>query len=498
MLSYKPPLFFMVTNQTKNQHLFWRAGFGPAIADVQKFSAATPHQMYDALVKASKSKPVYIDVAKNIYDGLVMGIGDAVNMEAVRREMQDADKRRQFQRKSREAIRSLNLAWLDEIVNTNAQLREKMAFFWHGHFACRNLNIFFQQLLLDDIRNNALGSFKDLLTAVSKSAAMLAFLNNQQNRKQRPNENFAREVMELFTMGRGNYTEKDIKEAARAFTGWGFNAAGEFAFRAFQHDAGSKTILGRTGNFSGEDVIDILLEQKQTAYHITRKVYKFFVNDKLDEARVKWLAERFYGDYDISKLMADIFTSKWFYEQENIGAKIKSPIELIAGIRRMLPMELENDEVQLLMQRSLGQLLFYPPNVAGWPGGKSWIDSSSLLLRMRIPQLIKDNDVFAITPKGDDDQAMGMEASAAKETMASRQNNRFRINADVHWEVFEKQLKDVPREHLYDVMESLVLQTKPGALPGEIVDTAGNTSSREDYIRSVTVSLMCTPEYQLC
>ena len=495
----------MITNQTKNQHLFWRAGFGPAAEDIQKFSALSNKQLYAAIVKASAAKPVYIDVAKNIYDGLVKGIGSVINMEEVRKELQDNNKRQQFQKRSREAIKSLNIQWLDEMVNTNAQLREKMAFFWHGHFACRNLNIFFQQLLLDDIRNNALGSFKDLLTSVSKSAAMLAFLNNQQNKKQSPNENFAREVMELFTMARGNYTEKDVKEAARAFTGWGFDTTGEFVFRKFQHDSGSKTFLGKTGNFTGDDIIEILLEQKQTANYITSKVYRFFVNENVDTENVQWLSKRFYeSGYDISGLMSDIFTSKWFFEEKNIGKKIKSPIELIAGIRRLLPMDLENDEVQLLMQRTLGQILFYPPNVAGWPGGSNWIDSSSLMLRMRLPQLIKENEVFAITPKTDDDQQMGMKDETKEmvrkkaDMKAMRQNDRFRINADVKWEQFAEQLKDVPREHLADVLESVVLQTKSGSLGEAAVQKMADASSRAKYIETVTIALMSTPEYQLC
>src|SRR6185436_19949343 len=193
--------------------------------------------------------------------------------------------------------------------NTDAQLREKMAFFWHGHFACRNLNVFYQQGLLDIIRSNALGNFRTMLHEVSKSAAMLNYLNNQQNRKDHPNENFAREVMELFTLGRGNYSEDDIKNAARAFTGWASIPKGEFIFRRNQHDFGTKTVLGKTGNLTGEEVLDILLEQKQTAKHITQKMYKFFVSDTIDANHVEWLADRFYkSDYDISKLTEDIFT----------------------------------------------------------------------------------------------------------------------------------------------------------------------------------------------
>src|SRR5262249_34193319 len=196
-------------------------------------------------------------------------------------------------------------------------------------------NIFYQQGLLDVIRRNALGNFGDLLKEVSKSAAMLFFLNNQQNRKDHPNENFAREVMELFTMGRGNYTEQDIKEAARAFTGWGANAGGEFVFRKFQHDTGEKTVLGKSGNFDGDNIIDILIENKQTARFITRKIYRYFVNDEVNEAIVDKLANKFYqSNYDISELMKEIFSSDWFYDPKNIGSRIKSPVELIVGIRR--------------------------------------------------------------------------------------------------------------------------------------------------------------------
>ena len=191
---------------------------------------------------------------------------------------------------------------------------------------------------------------------------MLNFLNNQQNRKDHPNENFAREVMELFTLGRGNYTEHDIKEAARAFTGWGANLKGEFIFRRFQHDFGSKTVLGKTGNFDGDEVLDILLQQKQTAKFITQKIYKFFVNEQPDAEKIEWLAERFYkNDYDIAKLLEDIFTSDWFYDEKNIGAKIKSPVELLAGIQRMLPMKLENEEALMLLQRVLGKYYFIRP-----------------------------------------------------------------------------------------------------------------------------------------
>jgi len=250
----------MASNQLKNQHLMWRAGFGPAAEQLPQFKQISPGQLFKALQKASSNKPEYLDATDDYLKGLMKGFQD----ENMRKKELDPQEKRNVQQQTRQAIKDLNLLWLDKMVNSDQQLLEKMAFFWHGHFASRNLNVFFQQQMLDVIRQNALGSFRDLLHQVSKSAAMLNFLNANQNRKDHPNENFAREVMELFTLGRGNYTEHDIKEAARAFTGWGANIKGEFVFRRFTHDDGNKTVLEKTGNFNGDDVLDILLDQKQT------------------------------------------------------------------------------------------------------------------------------------------------------------------------------------------------------------------------------------------
>lgn len=492
-----------LSNQLKNQHLLWRAGFGPAVEQLPDLSKYTPKQFYKALVKASEKKPEYIDVADDYLKGLLMGIEEVGRQQ--KKEL-DPEQRKMAQQKNREGVRNLNMYWMHEMVNTSSQLREKMAFFWHGHFACRNLNVFFQRGLLDVIRRNALGNFGTMLKEVSKTAAMLNFLNNQQNRKDHPNENFAREVMELFTLGRGNYTENDIKEAARAFTGWSSNLKGEFIFRKFQHDAGSKTVLGRTGNFEGGDVLDILLEEKQTARYISQKIYKFFVNEKPDAQKIEWLADRFYkNDYDIAKLMEDIFTSDWFYEEKNIGAQIKSPVELLVGIQRMLPMKLENEEALMLLQRVLGQLLFYPPNVAGWPGGKTWIDSSSLMMRMRIPKLINDVDEMNVSPKDDDDNMMGMKdanAQARKKPGTPQGGGyagmrRQQINANVDWSLYLKGFEAVEREKLTDAMQATLLQTK-SRVGNDLIKKYADETGRESFIKTVTLQIMSTPEYQLC
>jgi uncharacterized protein (DUF1800 family) len=486
-----------LTNQQKNQHLLWRAGFGAAVEQLGDLSEFSPHQFYKALIKGSDKKPEYINVADNYLQELMMG----ADQEQMKKRDLSPEEKKKRQQLSREGIRSLNLYWLKEMVNSKAQLREKMAFFWHGHFACRNLNVFYQQGLLDVIRRNALGNFGTMLKEVSKSAAMLNFLNNQQNRKDHPNENFAREVMELFTLGRGNYTEHDIKEAARAFTGWGSDVKGEFQFRRFQHDTGSKTVLGYTGEFDGDEVLGILLKQKQTAEYISQKIYKFLVNEQPDAAKVQWLADRFYkNDYDISKLLADIFTSDWFYEEKNRGAKIKSPVELLVGIQRMLPMTLENENALLVVQRILGQVLFYPPNVAGWPGGKTWIDSSSLMMRMRIPQLINDEDEMNVKPKDDDDQMMGRKDPDEQGTKRPGGGNALKkqqINANVDWSLYVKNLEKVSREELVGVMSGLLLQVKSG-VSNDVISQSADAGSRDNFIKSATIQIMSTPEYQLC
>ena len=473
-----------MSNARNNLHLLWRAGFGPAVEQLNELDRYNPRQYWSALVKASEKPPTPIEVANNAIDGLVMGVQTFAELS--KREL-DPDQRKELQQRNRNGIRDLNSIWMSKMVNSSAQLREKMAFFWHGHFACRNLNVLYQQQLLNIIRQHALGNFGTMLKAVSRSAAMLNFLNNQQNRKDHPNENFAREVMELFTIGRGNYSESDVKEAARAFTGWTANFQGEFLFRRFQHDFGTKTVLGRFGNFDGEEVLNILLEEKKTAVYITTKLYRFLVNEIPDATHIQWLSDRFYKNgYEIGPLLEDIFTSDWFYENKHIGTRIKSPIELLAGIRRLLPMQIDDATGQLLLQRGLGQVLFYPPNVAGWPGGKTWIDSSSLMLRMRVPRLLLGEDEWNIGGKTDDDVQMGM--------MQRLQN---RLEAKVDWMPLLSSFKKVPLEKLPAQLSDLLLQTQR-AQTIALLKSYVVAADRDASIRQLTAHILSTPEYQLC
>ncbi len=478
----------MSSYQVKNKHLLWRAAFGPMVENVNQLQDIKPSRLWKQLVKDSSKDPKYIDVANDTVDGLVKGVQNLVQIGKLTAD-QKREAQKQARKKSTEDIKNLNLFWLSEMVNSKAQLREKMSLFWHGHFACRVINIYFQQQLLDVIRRNALGNFGNLLREVSKTPAMLSFLNNQQNKKQHPNENFAREVMELFTMGRGNYTEEDVRESARAYTGWGFNVQGEFVERKNLHDNGEKTFLGKRGNFDGDDILDIILEQKTTAKFITRKIYTFLVNDQVDDDRLNKLAEGFYqSNYNILQLLENIFTSDWFFEPQNMGIRIKSPVELIAGIQRMIPVQFEQPQMQLLFERTLGQVLFYPPNVAGWPGGKSWIDSSTMVLRMRLPQIMTQNDSFTIKAKLDDDVMMGHEGINKAQT--------YKILTNINWDTIVNAFNNVRREDLYSFISDYLLQTR-SRVPSSVVDRFANISTRPAYIRSVIINIMSTPEYQL-
>lgn len=479
----------VVPEHKQLQHLGWRAGFGESPLVIHAWSKKRRKEVVRKVIMGPDATPDPVKVVDET---------DLPDYQRLRK--MGAEERRMVQKMNTDGIKDLNVLWTHAMINSEHPLREKMALFWHGHFACRTQNVLFNQQLLQVVRQHGLGNFGTLLTEVSKSPAMLAFLNNQQNRKQRPNENFAREVMELFTMGRGNYTEKDIKEAARAFTGWGYDEMGQFRFRKNLHDEGSKTILGKTGNFQGDDVIKILLEQKQTAKYITGKIYKYFVNDEPDEAVAARLADKFYqSGYDLRALMQEIFLADWFYDERNIGNRIKSPVELIVGLRKTVPMQFEQEEAMLVFQRVMGQVLFYPPNVAGWPGGRSWIDSSSLMFRMRVPQIILYSQELNIRPK-EITPEMG-EGQNYKMTM---QVNEFlkkqyarRVNANVDWNPYLTAFKDVPREQLAEqITQSLLL--KNTSVNKELLEKYSDSSSRDNYIKTVTIDVMSTPEYQLC
>ncbi len=486
----------MTSNQLKNQHVWWRAGFGPPVSALGESSVEKPEKLFHSILKASEKTPVLFDVVDPELKEMVAAT-QSMNLRKI--QMLKPEEKQMIRKQSVQDITKLNLKWLQEMTESPAQLLEKMTLFWHGHFASKTVNIIYDQALLNVIRVNALGNFKDLLFSVSKTASMIQFLNNNQNKKGHPNENFARELMELFTIGRGNYTETDVKESARAFTGWGTNLQGEFTFRPRQHDDDVKTFFNKTGNFTGEDIISILLEQKQTATFITRKIYKFFVNENPDEDKIATLSANFYSSgYDIRALMVSIFTSSWFYDLTNIGNQIKSPVLWMVGMRRQLPMEMQNPTVQIILERLLGQVLFSPPNVAGWPGGKHWIDSSSLMLRMQVPRIISQSDAILSRPKDDDDIMMGMREQMFVKNLKKINNPGAQFfQAKILWEDYTKNLNGVGDDHLYPAIRDFLLQKSMPIDEKDLVKYL-DESNRQTRIESVTIRLMGTPEYQLC
>lgn len=455
-----------MNNFQKNKHLISRAGFGVHHNDIEKYNNIAPNNYYEEISNSTAYQALKTEL-------------QAISAEQYLEMSKDKDKKplNEFNKKYNADLRK---AWHTEMINTRNQLQEKMALFWHGHFATRIQNALFNKEIIEIFRKYGLGNFRDLTFAVSKSAAMLNFLNNQQNKKARPNENFARELMELFTLGRGNlYTEKDVKESARAFTGWSYDSLGNFRDNKKQHDEGIKTFLGKTGNFDGTDIINIILEQKQCSDFITKKIYQFFVNDTPDDRILKSLSQKFYqSNYDIMTLLDSIFLSDWFYGEKNMGSKIKSPVELVAGIRRILPMDLQNRNTIYNIEKILGQELLQPPNVAGWPSGIAWIDSSTLLLRMKIPAVMAGYKTLDIEPKSNDDINMG---KMEKNLIINPKQNTITI----HWDGIQNILNQ-------DLFAVLLSRTN------EKLKKTITQFSSEKSKKHLMISIMSTPEYQLC
>ena len=469
----------------KLQHLYLRSGFGMLPANLNALSRKSIESAVENLFQASATPVPLKVVDNNAFAEARQNLKQQPGMDTlpVRKEVN------QLFKESREHIKALNILWLNRMASGESSLREKMTLFWHGHFACQNGNAFFVQQQHNLLREKALGKFGDLLLSVSKDPAMLAFLNNRQNKKDKPNENFAREVMELFTLGRGNYSENDVKNAARAFTGWNFNPDGSFVLNTRQHDTGEKTFLGKTGNLEGEEVLQRILENKQTARFLTSKIYRYFVNDVPDEKIIATLADFYYkSDYDTGKLMRQIFTSDWFYDEKNIGTRIKSPVELLAGLQHTFNIRFTDPQGQLFVQKVLGQTLFYPPNVAGWKEGRNWIDSSSLLFRMQLPELLFNAAATTIKAKEDGD--------VNTEYLSKKNGNKLKVTAD--WTGLASGFDSTKDTELLKKLSDYLLQTPLSQTQLALIEAKADRSSHQALLHSYAVFLVSMPEYQLC
>lgn len=275
--------------------------------------------------------------------------------------------------------------WLYVMLNSPHPLHERMTLFWHNHFATSNAKVqdvgyMYRQNQL--LRKHALGQFGPMLHAISEDPAMLIWLDTVSNKKGTPNENYARELMELFSLGLGNYTEQDIRQAARAFTGWGIRK-GQFYFAEHEHDAGEKTVFGKTAHFTGHQIVDLCLEKDACAQFLVKKLFRYFMSETLipNDQLIAPLASQFRrSHYDIRKLVGTILRSNLFFSNDVYRTRVKSPVEFAIGLIRQL--EGRADSIQLAdLLDPLGQRLFAPPSVKGWDGGPNWLNSTTLLLR---------------------------------------------------------------------------------------------------------------------
>ncbi len=456
------------------QHLYRRIGFGILPSPLDALAHKSKKDVIDMLFKASKrSTPLEIDTSE---------INAIVKQKLSTSNTLDTETKRKIRQLSRKKQQAFNVAWLERLTTSNALLREKMTLFWANHFVCEDNNIVYIQHFNNTLRTHALGNFKDFVNAISKEAAMTRYLNNKQNRKLKPNENFARELMELFTLGVGHYTENDIKESAKAFTGYNHDVHGAFKFRARQHDDGFKTFLGETGRFSGEDIIAIILKQKACAHFVCSKIYRYFVNDVPNATHIDQMATVFYKDYNIEKLMRFVLLSDWFYDKQHIGTKIKSPIEFLAGLKTLVPTTFKKNRQVIIIQRMLGQTLLDPPNVAGWKGGRSWIDSNTIILRLRLPSLILNN-AYISTIGADETDAI----AALKKQRFNTKGKRF--NTTTNWAYFETHFKNIPLEAMAPHLLACDITPETKAYLSSLKKT-----SKQDYC----IQLMSLPEYQMC
>jgi uncharacterized protein (DUF1800 family) len=368
------------------RHLLNRAGFGARPVDLAAFAAMSREAAVAQLLIETRSDagpPPPAEIAEYLAPSHLRRLS--------------AEERKELQKRSAIALRAW---WVEALLNAHSpaqQLRERMTLFWHNHFVSSLQKVKSPKLMLDQnrlLRRHALGRFDELLHVVGKDPAMLVYLDSATNRRGSPNENFAREVMELFTLGEGHYSEQDVKEAARAFTGWSIEpATGEFRWRPFAHDDGSKTVLGVSGKLDGDAVLDILLAQPQTAELLVRKLWREFVSPTPDERETRRIAARLRASgYDMRVALREILGSRAFWAEENRQALIKSPVDFVIGTLNTLELEAPDPATLAFALRRLGQDLFAPPNVRGWPGGETWINSSTLLARNQMAERLLRRD----------------------------------------------------------------------------------------------------------
>ena len=403
-------------------HLLERAGFGGTPEEIQALAKMTPAQAVARLVRFEgadashlppfehsgihdpglepfpPSRPAVTDMAKEKGEALGIKVKPAGN----RRLQPVVDEFFYWLRASVLETNRVSYWWANRMLTSPRPLEEKMALFWHGHFASNEAKVRDYRKLLGELeifQKQGTGNFRDLTVAVAESPGMLSFLDAGVNVKGASNENFAREIMELFTMGVGHYTEKDIREAARAFTGWNFEDM-KFVVNRDQHDDGEKTFLGQTGRFDGVDVIDIIMKQPATADYIAGKIYRYFVRQELSPELQTQLGSLLrQSNYEIAPLLEKIFQSRDFYSSASVGTRIKSPVELVVSTYKKMGLKSIPGVPDFNQSTGpLGQLLFSPPTVAGWAQGQSWVTPGLLLERANFGRDVLFPDISFLPP----------------------------------------------------------------------------------------------------
>lgn len=375
--------------------------------------------------------------------------------------------------------------WLHRLIHTMHPLRERMVLFWHNHFATsilkvRQPGLMKQQNVL--IRRHALGKFAPFLLEISRDPAMLIWLDGNSNSRGKPNENYAREVMELFTLGVGHYSETDVREAARAFTGWHTDGR-KFTLNHFQHDDGKKTLLGQTGDWNGEDVVRIVLEQPAAARFLIRKLYRYLISEgeTPSNALVEPLAARYRDSgYDTAELVGTMLRSRLFFSDQAYRQRIKSPVEYVVGLLRSLEASVEPSADYSMRQQprlmdGLGQSLFAPPNVKGWTGGEAWLNSATLLARHNLAWKV----------------VQGTQGPSGIKSNPSALVRKYATSRDAKGQV--------------DFLFDLLLQPAEGEVDeraiGKLVEfmSQGKPSAKppERLVRETIHALLLMPEYQL-
>jgi Protein of unknown function (DUF1800) len=475
-------------------HLLNRAGFGGTPEEVERLAALPPEKAVLSLINYEQIP----DSTANP-DWAKPDPGRAERLRTLRNA--DAETRKSMQQEERriQRQRSIELKhwWLERMANGPRPLQEKMTLFWHGHFATSEQKVRDAYLMWGQnqiFRQHATGNWLQLLTAVAKDPAMLIWLDQAQSRREHPNENFAREVMELFTLGEGHYTEKDVTEGARALTGWGYDVPDEqFVERPRFRDDGVKTFLGRTGDLNGDDVLAQIVAQPQAARFISAKLWNFFAGEPPSDELVTALVGRFRGSgMNFKPLLAAIFYSEEFYSDSIVRNQVKSPVQWLVGSSRVLQRDVPAPFISYGITRSLGQDLFAPPNVKGWDGGLSWINTSNLLERYNFAEFLVEGDVSVL--RG---MSMGPRNGTGGMQQQNRLNNLHARTVDV-----SKILTPEERGDKTKLLAALQRRLIQGKLRDQQEKTLrdyldSQPALDQDVILNTIRLMMSTPEYQL-